>query len=74
MKRYNGRRTNESAEVTVNGVPLDPRPDLRNHSPTGFEWGYGGSGPAELALALLADHFDDDELRFLLEAGPVHVR
>jgi hypothetical protein len=22
------------------------------HSPTGFEWGYGGSGPAELALNL----------------------
>jgi hypothetical protein len=25
------------------------------HSPTGFEWGYGGSGPADLALALLLD-------------------
>ena len=23
------------------------------HSPTGFEWGYGGSGPADLALNLL---------------------
>lgn len=23
------------------------------HSPTGFEWGYGGSGPAELALNCL---------------------
>ena len=21
-----------------------------HHSPTGFEWGYGGSGPADLAL------------------------
>ncbi len=29
--------------------------DIRNHSPTGFEWGYGGSGPAQLALALVAD-------------------
>ena len=26
-----------------------------NHSPTGFEWGYSGSGPAQLALALLLD-------------------
>lgn len=34
---------------------LDPRLDLRNHSPTGFAWGYGGSGPAQLALAILAD-------------------
>ena len=28
------------------------------HSPTGFEWGYLGSGPADLALSLLADHFE----------------
>jgi hypothetical protein len=40
---------------------LDPRYDLRNHSPTGFQWGYGGSGPAQLALALLADALNDDE-------------
>ena len=26
-----------------------------NHSPDGFSWGYGGSGPAQLALALLID-------------------
>lgn len=26
---------------------------LYNHSPDGFEWGYGGSGPAQLALAIL---------------------
>jgi hypothetical protein len=36
--------------------PLDPRCDLRNHSPTGFAWGYNGSGPSQLALALLCDH------------------
>lgn len=29
--------------------------------PTGFEWGYGGSGPAQLALALAADVLGDDE-------------
>ena len=40
---------------------LKPRHDLRNHSPTGFNWGYGGSGPAQLALALLADALDDDD-------------
>jgi hypothetical protein len=26
-----------------------------NHSPSGFAWGYGGSGPAQLALALLSE-------------------
>jgi len=25
------------------------------HSPTGMSWGYGGSGPADLALSLLAE-------------------
>jgi hypothetical protein len=40
--------------VTADGQPLDYRLDLRNHSPTGFEWGYAGSGPAQLALALCA--------------------
>src|SRR6266536_1613349 len=41
--------------------PLRPRNALYNHSPDGFAWGYGGSGPAQLALALAADVLDDDE-------------
>lgn len=47
--------------VKVDGRPLPMRLDLANHSPTGFEWGYGGSGPAQLALALLADALGDDD-------------
>lgn len=39
----------------ADALPL--RLDLANHSPSGFEWGYMGSGPAQLALALLADHY-----------------
>ena len=41
--------------ITVGGAPLDWRSSLavRNHSPTGPAWGYGGSGPAQLALAIL---------------------
>lgn len=58
-KRYEGRREGHAAIVTVNDRPLHPRLEVHNHSPTGFEWGYGGSGPAQLALALLADHFGD---------------
>ncbi len=27
---------------------------IEKHSPDGFEWGYGGSGPADLALNILA--------------------
>ena len=59
MKTYEGIRQGHAVDVTVNGARLDPRFDLWNHSPTGFEWGYGGSGPAQLALALLADHLGD---------------
>ena len=57
--RYVGIRTASGCEVWVSRGDsirrLNPRFDLRQHSPTGFEWGYGGSGPAQLALALLAD-------------------
>ncbi len=41
---------------------LPARLDLWNHSPLGFEWGYAGSGPAQLALALLADCTGDEGL------------
>lgn len=47
-------------EIECNGgrYPLDPAPSqkLRNHSPDGFEWGYMGSGPSQLALAILLHH------------------
>lgn len=39
---------------------LAMRNDLRNHSPDGPEWGYAGSGPAQLSLALLADVLGDE--------------
>ena len=61
MKRYEGRREGHAVTVTVDGRRLNPRHDLWNHSPSGFEWGYGGSGPAQLALAILADHLGDDQ-------------
>ncbi len=61
MKLYAGRREGYAVSVTVDGRRLNPRFDLWNHSPTGFEWGYGGSGPAQLALAILADHCQDGE-------------
>ena len=37
-----------------NGTPACNIPQLvHHHSPTGFEWGYPGSGPADLALNVL---------------------
>jgi len=32
--------------------------NVGNHSPDGFNWGYGGSGPADLALSILADFLE----------------
>ena len=60
MKTYVGGRSLAGAQVTVDGAPLNPRFDLKRLSPTGFEWTYEGNGPAQLALALLADHLGDD--------------
>jgi hypothetical protein len=42
---------------------LSPKPSqkLFNHSPDGFQWGYGGSGPAQLALAILLDYLGDKD-------------
>ncbi|MFO0851856.1 MAG: DUF6166 domain-containing protein [Gemmataceae bacterium] len=65
MRVYRGRRTAAGTVVTVEDEsgqrPLAPRHDLRRHSPAGFEWGYAGSGPAQLALALTADALGDDD-------------
>ena len=60
MKTYVGGRSLAGAEVAVDGGKLNPRFDLKRLSPAGFEWTYEGNGPAQLALALLADHLGDD--------------
>jgi hypothetical protein len=62
MKTYVGMITPGQLDwfVTVDDKPLPLRLDLVNHSPDGFAWGYAGSGPAQLALALLADATGDD--------------
>jgi hypothetical protein len=39
---------------------LSLRLDLANHSPSGFSWGYCGSGPAQSALAILSHFLQDD--------------
>jgi hypothetical protein len=62
---YHGRRdptapVGKECTVTVDGEPLALRYDLLSASPAGFEWSYGGSGPAQLAVALLAHAFDDE--------------
>lgn len=45
----------ETRIVWLDGQYLDPHPSqtVYNHSPDGFSWGYGGSGPSQLALAII---------------------
>jgi len=66
MSIYRGQRYQEAGPlvVTKDGESLSPAPSQKvwNHSPDGFQWGYGGSGPAQLALALLLDVTDDPQL------------
>lgn len=59
MKVYEGGRSLDGSTVTVDGRTLQPRHDLLRISKTGFEWGFEGPAPAQLALALLADHLGD---------------
>lgn len=61
MRQYVGTiAENGDRIVTVDGQPLPPRHDVANHSPTGFAWGYPGSGPSQLALALCMNALDGD--------------
>lgn len=48
-------------EVYIAGQQLYPRrsQELYNHSPDGFSWGYAGSGPSQLALAIVLHYCDE---------------
>jgi hypothetical protein len=52
----------EHGRVYIDGVLLSPKKSqaLMNHSPDGFSWGYSGSGPAQLALAILLEVTDEN--------------
>ena len=59
MKVYRGDRTIDGIVVSVDDKPLDERRDIATISEDGFEWGFLGPASTQLALAILADHFDD---------------
>lgn len=64
-KMYRGMRSSNGARVWIeddNGKSALPLYlNVRSHSPDGFEWGYGGSGPAQLALAICMDTLKNKE-------------
>ena len=66
--KYVGHRDPVTMACTIlvedaagNRQELDPRFDLLNKSPSGLEWGYNGSGPAQTALAILVAHLTAPE-------------
>jgi hypothetical protein len=58
MKTYQGKRTEQGCEVTVDGQPLRMRSNLSGNATTAFDWGYVGTG--QLSVALLADLLGND--------------
>lgn len=65
MKRYQGvvlhpDRGGEKLVIVVHeSGAMERLTHHVRHSPTGIEWGYGGSGPADLARSLLIDALGD---------------
>jgi hypothetical protein len=56
------RGERETGRVWLFEKELDPRPSqkIRNHSSSGFNWGYNGSGPAQLSLAICLELFGSE--------------
>ena len=78
-----GVRMDGNLYVHVDDHHLDPKPSQKiiNHSPDGFEAGYAGSGPAQLALAILLHmvgkeraqrHYQDFKFEFLANPDYLH--
>ena len=80
MKKYRGKRTQETVTVEVVRDDTHGRKHARNlrhipfHSPTGLSWGYEGSGPADLALAILVDYLKERPPRTGWLAGEKFAR
>lgn len=73
MKIHRLKGIASTRNVWLDGEFLNPirSQKYRNHSPDGFNWGYGGSGPAQLALAIVlklrgkSDGYQDFKFKFI---------
>ena len=63
-REIRGERIFGSVNVWIGDeeLPIGRSLKLARHSPTGFGWGYAGSGPAQLSLAILLEVLDDETL------------
>lgn len=77
LKLYKGIRARDGLAVFVleEGVGFArPLKHFVHHSPTGFECGYEGSGPADLALSIAADVLGPETERVKIYGGTVGQR
>ncbi len=73
---YTGRRIDPGqgtlsptqVERKENGISRGLK-HIQYHSPAGVNWGYAGSGPADLALSLLVDAFEEQPIAGVLIGG-----
>ena len=72
ITREGAKPKDTTAKVTVlvaeDGETKKVKPFLF-HSPTGVNFGYGGSGPADLALTILVDYLDEQPNQVELRNG-----
>ena len=61
-KTENDRIVEIEQDGSISLLPLSPSLEIADHSPDGFNWGYNGSGPAQLALGILYEVTGNTEL------------
>lgn len=69
MKVFRGDRTIDGVQVTVDDRRLPVQHGHKSFSENGFEWGYEGSEPRQLAFAILAEHLGDENAAAALADG-----
>jgi len=55
MKKYFGKQSENIDIFVKEDGKIKKLAHIVRHSPTGFQFGYGGSGPADTALSILTD-------------------
>ena len=61
VKKIEGWNEDIVCSRDADGIHTNVPRRITNHSPDGFEWGYGGSGPADFALNILSIFMGQEE-------------
>lgn len=63
QRTYRGQRGEGTTEVSADGHFVYPRREVSTYASSGkLTWGYRGAGPYQLAVALLADALETDDI------------